>query len=87
MAVVGLGFGAEFPPIWEAHPGANATAICQRNEKSLHEVGDRFGIDLEHRPGGPLLGCGQARPRIKYTPEKALALWSAGHLWTSLHSS
>ena len=29
IAIVGLGFGAEFIPIYQLHPGANMYAICQ----------------------------------------------------------
>ncbi|MFN7292787.1 MAG: Gfo/Idh/MocA family protein [Pirellula sp.] len=42
--MVGLGFGAEFIPIYQRHPNANVIAICRRNDKDLNEVGDRFGI-------------------------------------------
>jgi predicted dehydrogenase len=45
VAMVGLGFGAEFIPIYQAHPDAHVAAICRRNEKELHRVGDEFGID------------------------------------------
>lgn len=44
IAVVGLGFGAEFLPIYKKHPNANIMAICQRNEKRLNEIGDAFSI-------------------------------------------
>jgi predicted dehydrogenase len=44
VAVVGLGFGAEFIPIYQAHPNAEMAAICRRNQKGLDECGDRFGI-------------------------------------------
>jgi predicted dehydrogenase len=44
VAIVGLGFGAEFIPIFQRHPNAEMYAICRRNEKELHECGDRFGI-------------------------------------------
>ena len=49
VAAVGLGFGAEFLPIYEAHPLARIGAVCQRTESSLHEVGDRFGVDPAKR--------------------------------------
>ena len=49
VALIGLGFGAEFLPIYAAHPGAEIAAICQRSEKSLNAVGDRFGIDESRR--------------------------------------
>jgi predicted dehydrogenase len=44
VAIVGLGFGAEFIPIYQRHPQAVMYGICQRNETHLNEVGDRFGI-------------------------------------------
>lgn len=45
VAIVGLGFGAEFIPIYQSHPATRLAAICQRNEKSLNEIGDRFGVE------------------------------------------
>jgi predicted dehydrogenase len=44
VAMIGLGFGAEFIPIYQAHPHAEVVAICRRNETELNETGDRFGI-------------------------------------------
>ncbi|WP_437231233.1 Gfo/Idh/MocA family protein [Planctomicrobium sp. SH661] len=46
--MVGLGFGAEFIPIYQAHPQAHVHAICRRNEKELHATGDQFGIDRRY---------------------------------------
>ena len=37
VAMVGLGFGAEFIPIYQAHPNANVLAICRRNEAELEQ--------------------------------------------------
>jgi len=45
VAMIGLGFGAEFIPIYQAHPGANVYAICQRNQEHLNMIGDRFKIE------------------------------------------
>lgn len=45
IAIVGLGFGAEFIPIYQRHPGANMYAICQRNRTKLDDVGKAFGIE------------------------------------------
>ena len=39
IAIVGLGFGAEFIPIYQRHPNANMYAICQRNADKLNDVG------------------------------------------------
>jgi predicted dehydrogenase len=44
VAIVGLGFGAEFIPIYQAHPNAEMVAICRRNKAELDKCGDRFGI-------------------------------------------
>jgi predicted dehydrogenase len=44
VAIIGLGFGAEFIPIYQKHPNATMYAICQRTEKKLNEVGDAFGV-------------------------------------------
>jgi predicted dehydrogenase len=48
VAMVGLGFGAEFIPIYQRHPNASVHAICQRNSEKLHAVGDRFGIEQRY---------------------------------------
>ena len=45
VAISGLGFGAEFIPIYQRHPDANMYAICQRNKEKLNQVGDAFGIE------------------------------------------
>ena len=44
VGLIGLGFGSEFIPIYQAHPKAEVVAICQRTKSKLDEVGDRFGI-------------------------------------------
>ncbi len=48
VAIVGLGFGAEFIPIYQRHPQANMYAICQRTPEKLHAVGDAFGIEKRY---------------------------------------
>lgn len=42
---VGLGFGAEFIPIWQAHPNSQMYAICQRNEANVNKTGEQFCVD------------------------------------------
>src|SRR3954453_21343724 len=44
VAIVGLGFGAEFIPIYQNYPGAEMAAICRRSQKDLDECGDRWKI-------------------------------------------
>ena len=47
-AIVGLGFGAEFIPIYQKHPSANMHAICQRTEAKLVAIGESFGIQKRY---------------------------------------
>jgi len=44
VAMVGLGFGAEFIPIYQRHPLGTVEAVCRRNQQELNAVGDKFGI-------------------------------------------
>ena len=44
VAIIGLGFGAEFIPIYQHYPGAEMRAICRRDRKGLDECGDRYKI-------------------------------------------
>jgi len=55
VAIVGLGFGAEFIPIYQNHPNANLYAICQRNTEKLNQTGDAFGIDVRYNDFQELL--------------------------------
>ncbi|MEK6477036.1 Gfo/Idh/MocA family oxidoreductase [Catalinimonas sp. 4WD22] len=55
IAIIGLGFGAEFIPIYQKHPNANMYAICQRTQSKLDEVGDAFGIEKRYTSYDDLL--------------------------------
>jgi predicted dehydrogenase len=48
IAIVGLGFGAEFIPIYQKHPNANLVAISQRNKNKLNALADSFGIEKRY---------------------------------------
>jgi len=48
IAIVGLGFGAEFIPIYQKHPHTNMYAICQRTEDKLNAIGNAFGIQTRY---------------------------------------
>jgi len=48
VAIIGLGFGAEFIPIYQNHPHANMYAICQRNAERLGNVGQTFGVEKRY---------------------------------------
>ena len=55
VAMIGLGFGAEFIPIYQRHPQAELAAICQRDRAGLDEVGDQFGVEKRYTDYDELL--------------------------------
>jgi predicted dehydrogenase len=55
IAIVGLGFGAEFIPIYQKHPNANMYAICQRTQSKVDEIGNSFGIEKRYTDYDELL--------------------------------
>jgi len=55
IAIIGLGFGAEFIPLYQRHPNANMAAICQRTESKLKQIGDAFGIEKQYTDYDELL--------------------------------
>jgi predicted dehydrogenase len=48
VAIVGLGFGAEFIPIYQRHPRAHLYALCQRTREKLDSLGDAFGVEKRY---------------------------------------
>lgn len=55
VAIVGLGFGSEFIPIYQSHPDAEMTAICQRNPTSLNRIGNAFNVKKRYTNYADLL--------------------------------
>jgi predicted dehydrogenase len=55
IAIIGLGFGAEFIPIYKNHPNANLVAICQRRKSKLDEIAEAFGIEKRYTDYDDLL--------------------------------
>ena len=55
VAIVGLGFGAEFIPIYQKHPNAEMVAVCRRNKAELDKCGDKFGIKARYTDYAQLL--------------------------------
>jgi predicted dehydrogenase len=49
VAVVGLGFGAEFVPIYMDHPGVQSVAVCDLDPARVCRVAGRFGIREQYR--------------------------------------
>lgn len=48
VGLLGLGFGAEFIPIYQAHPHAELVAVAQRSEKGLDAIADHFEIERRY---------------------------------------
>ncbi|HTM55951.1 MAG TPA: Gfo/Idh/MocA family oxidoreductase [Pirellulales bacterium] len=48
VAIVGLGFGAEFIPIYQNHPHAEMYAVCQRSPQKLEQLGNAFGVGVRY---------------------------------------
>jgi predicted dehydrogenase len=44
VAIIGLGFGTQFIPIYQRHPLVNMYGICRRSPEALKAIGDAFGI-------------------------------------------
>lgn len=62
VAIIGLGFGAEFIPIYQKHPLGNMYAICQRTPERLNRIGDTFGIEKRYTNYEDVL----ADPRVDF---------------------
>jgi predicted dehydrogenase len=45
VALVGLGFGGEFIPIYLNHPDVSAVTICDLDPETLARFGDRYGVE------------------------------------------
>jgi predicted dehydrogenase len=48
VAIVGLGFGKEFIPIYQNHPNTNMYALCQRTRTKLDEVGELYRVEKRY---------------------------------------
>lgn len=83
IAIVGLGFGAEFIPIYQKHPNAHMYAICQRTASKLDEIGNAFGIekrytDFEELIKDPDVDAVHINSPIHLHAEQSLAALRAG---------
>ncbi|NLE19601.1 MAG: Gfo/Idh/MocA family oxidoreductase [Clostridiales bacterium] len=55
VAVVGLGFGAEFVPIYQQYAHTECAAVCRRDKAQLDAFADRFGIGKRYTDYAALL--------------------------------
>src|SRR5437764_3274274 len=91
VAIVGLGFGAEFLPIYQAHPNAEMYAICRRSAKELNECGDRFGVKVRYTDYLQLLADPNVdavhinSPIPDHAPQSLAALQAGKHVACTVH--
>ncbi len=83
VAIIGLGFGAEFIPIYQRHPLANMYGICQRNEEKLQLVAAAFKIekaytDYDELLKDPLVDVVHINTPIQNHAEQSLKALRAG---------
>src|SRR5207237_2780699 len=86
VGIVGLGFGAEFIPIYQRHPNAEMYAICRRDRKELDACGDRFGIKARYTTYDALLKDPNVdavhvnSPIADHAPQSIAALTAGAHV-------
>ncbi len=77
VAIIGLGFGAEFIPIYQAHRNANMYAVCRRNEAEMNKIGDAFGVQQRYTDYDEVL----ADPKVDYVHINSPI---SDHAWMSI---
>ena len=86
VAIVGLGFGAEFIEIFQQHPDAEMYAICRRTTAELNACGDKFGIAKRYTDYNQLLADPNVdavhinSPIPDHAPQAIAALKSGKHV-------
>ena len=86
VAIIGLGFGAEFIPIYQEYPGAEVTAICRRSRKELDETGDRWKIAKRYSDFAQVLADPEIdavhinSPIHEHAPQSIAALQAGKHV-------
>ena len=86
VAIVGLGFGAEFIPIYQRHPNAEMYALCRRDRKELDACGDRFGVKTRYTDYTALLADPNVdavhinSPIADHAPQSIAALKAGKHV-------
>lgn len=85
VAIIGLGFGTQFIPIYQRHPQANMYAICRRSEDQLNMIGDAFGVETRYTDFEDVI----ADPRVDFvhinTPIKTHGSMSIAALKAGKH--
>jgi predicted dehydrogenase len=86
VAVVGLGFGKEFIPIYRRHPHTRMYAICQRTREKLDQAGEQFGVEKRYTSFEDLIQDPQVdavhinSPIHLHAPQSVAALRAGKHV-------
>ncbi len=90
VAIIGLGFGAEFIPIYQRHPQANMYAICQRTDSKVNQIGDAFGIEKRYTSYDDVLADSEVdfvhinTPIPDHAPQAIAALQAGKHVMSTV---
>lgn len=85
IGVVGLGFGAEFVPLYQKHPDAECYALCQRDENKLKAVGEQFKVERRFTRFEDMLALGELDAVHVVTPIAAHAPMALAALQAGKH--
>jgi len=83
IAIIGLGFGAEFIPIYQKYPHAHLYAVCQRNREKAEVLAKAFGIekvytDYEELLKDPMIDAVHINTPIQNHAEQSIQALKAG---------
>jgi len=85
VAIAGLGFGADFLPIYLSHPGVDAVVLIEADPTRLNAVGDRFGIvasnrlhDLDEALGRDDIDAVHVATPVRFHAEHVLRVLASG---------
>jgi predicted dehydrogenase len=56
VGIIGLGFGKEFIPIYQAYSKSEVVAVCQRDKKQLDATAEKYGIRGRYTNWEDMLG-------------------------------
>jgi len=83
IALVGMGFGSCFTPIYLKHPNIGSLTLCDANPERLNAVGDRFGVQnralsLEEVLNNPEIDAVHLNSGIPDHARQSIAVLKAG---------
>ncbi len=83
IAVVGLGFGQDFVPIYLSHPDVARVVLVEPDADRLREVGDRFAVpdryaDVQQALGDPSIDAVHILAPVHFHADLSVAVLEAG---------